>query len=55
MEIEQSLDKLEQRVDLLNPYRNMVLEEVAQEILKMEAFGQDTIDSFVIYIRGMKK
>jgi hypothetical protein len=35
--------------------RNKVLEEVAREIQKMTAFGPDTIDSFTIYIRGMKK
>lgn len=35
--------------------RNKVLEEVAREIQKMAAFGPDTIDSFTIYIRGMKK
>lgn len=34
--------------------RNAVLEEVAREIQKMTAFGQDTIDSFTIYIRSMK-
>ena len=35
--------------------RNAVLEEVAKEIQKMTAFGPDTIDSFTIYIRSMKK
>jgi hypothetical protein len=35
--------------------RNKVLEEVAAEIQKMTAFGQDTIDSFSVYIRSMKK
>lgn len=35
--------------------RNEVLEEVAKEIEKMTAFGQDTIDSFTVYIRSMKK
>ena len=39
----------------LNPYRNMVLEEVAQAIEKMTGFGQDTIASFCIFIREMKK
>jgi hypothetical protein len=31
-----------------------VIEEVAQAILKMEGFGQDTLNSFAIYIRGLK-
>jgi hypothetical protein len=35
--------------------RNDVIEEVAQHIEKLKSFGQDTIDSFVIYIREMKK
>jgi len=34
--------------------RNQVLEEVAKEIQKMTAFGQDTLDSFSVYIRSMK-
>jgi hypothetical protein len=39
----------------LNPYRAQVIEEVAQHIEKMQGFGQDTISSFAIYIRGLKK
>jgi uncharacterized protein (UPF0128 family) len=35
--------------------RNLVIEEVAQRIEKLTGFGQDTISSFAIYIRGMKK
>ncbi len=35
--------------------RNEVLEEVAKEIEKMTAFGQDTIASFTVYIRNMKR
>lgn len=38
----------------LNPYRDQVIEEVVQAILKMENFGQDTVDSFAIYIRSLK-
>ena len=30
-------------------------DEIAQAIMKMESFGQDTLDSLAIYIRGMKK
>ena len=39
----------------LNPYRDQVIEEVAQRIEKMTGFGQDTIQSFATYIREMKK
>ena len=35
--------------------RNQVIEEVAQHIEKLTGFGQDTISSFAIYIRGMKR
>jgi hypothetical protein len=34
--------------------RSQVIEEVAQHIEKMQGFGQDTINSFAIYIRGLK-
>ena len=45
------LDTLEQ----LNNTRNDTLEEVAKEIEKMTVFGKDTIDSFTVVIRSMKK
>jgi hypothetical protein len=35
--------------------RNGVIEEVAREIEKMKIFGNDTISSFAIYIREMKR
>jgi len=35
--------------------RNDILEEVAVEIEKMKCFGNDTLSSFAIYIRAMKK
>jgi len=35
--------------------RNETLEEVAKEIEKMTAFGNDTIASFAVYIRSMKR
>jgi hypothetical protein len=38
----------------LNPYRAQVIEEVAQHIEKMQGFGQDTLNSFAIFIRGLK-
>ena len=45
------LDTLEQ----LNNIRNDTLEEVAKESEKMTVFGKDTIDSFTVVIRSMKK
>ena len=38
----------------LNPYLAQVIEEIAQHVEKMTGFGQDTINSFAIYIRSMK-
>jgi len=35
--------------------RNQAIEEVAQEIEKFKGFGEDTISSFTVYIRSMKK
>jgi hypothetical protein len=35
--------------------RNSVLEETAEAIEKMRGFGGDTISSFAIFIRGMKR
>jgi len=35
--------------------RNDTIEEVARHIEKMTGFGQDTISSLAIYIRGLKK
>ena len=37
-----------------NPYRNIVIEEIAQEVEKLTGFGKDTIDSLTVYIREMK-
>ena len=38
-----------------SPFRNDVLEEVAQAVEKMHGFGHDTISSFAMYIRAMKR
>jgi hypothetical protein len=35
--------------------RNATIEEIAQHIEKLTGFGQDTVSSLAIYIRGMKK
>ena len=35
--------------------RNETLEEVARDIEKMTVFGRDTIDSFTVFIRSMKR
>lgn len=43
------------RIDPPQPTRNEVLEEVAKEIERFTAFGPDTIASFAVYIRSMKR
>ena len=56
-EIEQQAKQRKEAVKAnvsLNPYRAQVIEEVAQHIEKMTGFGQDTVNSFAIYIRGLK-
>ena len=57
MELSQTESKslLTSTCEILDKHRNQVIEEVAREIEKMTGFGQDTISSFAIYIREMKK
>jgi hypothetical protein len=43
------------RNEVTERIRNMVLEEVAKEIEKMKVFGPDTISSFTVHIRNMKR
>ena len=44
----------------MDPYatmiRNRTIEEVAEALMRFEGpFGRDTVESFAIYVRGMKK
>ena len=41
--------------EVYDELRNDILEEVAIEIEKMKVFGNDTLSSFGVHIRGMKK
>jgi hypothetical protein len=47
--------QLENNLYVSPSQRNLVLEEVAKEIEKMKAFGPDTISSFTVVIRNMKR
>ena len=49
------LQKPKTQQQFYDELRNNVIEEVAKEIEKMKVFGNDTLSSFAIYIRGMKK
>jgi len=55
--VKQQLRDAEDAFDAQYPIwkRNQVIEEVAQHVEKLTGFGQDTISSFAIYIRGMKR
>jgi hypothetical protein len=41
--------------EVYDELRNDILEHVVLEIQKMKGFGKDTLDSFGIFIRQMKK
>jgi len=41
--------------EVYDKLRNDIIEEVAVEIEKMQGFGKDTLSSFGIFIRGLKK
>jgi hypothetical protein len=48
-------DEMEQLLEERKTTRNDTIEEVAAEIEKMKAFGPDTLGSFAVVIRGMKR
>lgn len=49
------IEEYKTQQEVYDELRNDILEEVAKEIEKMKVFGNDTLSSFAIYIRGMKK
>ena len=53
--LELQMAEIKQRLAELPNTRNEAIEEVAVAIERMHCFGPDTINSFVIYIRGMKQ
>lgn len=52
---EESMSEWKTQQQVYDELRNDILEEVAVEIEKMKCFGKDTLDSFGIFIRGMKR
>jgi hypothetical protein len=52
---EESMSEWKTQQQVYDELRNDILEEVAVEIEKMHGFGNDTLSSFGIFIRGMKK
>jgi hypothetical protein len=53
--LEEQMAEIKQRLAELHGSRNDTLEEVAQAIERMHCFGHDTIASFAIHIREMKR
>ncbi len=53
--IRRQMEPAKTQQEVYDELRNDILEQVAQDIEKFKGFGQDTISSFAIYIRGMKK
>jgi hypothetical protein len=49
------IEEYKTQQEVYDELRNDILEEVAIEIEKMKVFGNDTLSSFGVYIRGMKK
>jgi len=49
------IEEYKTQQEVYDELRNDILEEVAVEIEKMQGFGKDTLDSFGIFIRQMKK
>jgi len=52
---EESMPEYKTQQQVYDELRNDILEQVAVEIEKMQGFGKDTLSSFSIFIRGMKK
>ncbi len=49
------IEEYKTQQEVYDELRNDILEQVVLEIEKMQGFGKDTLDSFGIFIRGMKK
>ena len=49
------IEEYKTQQEVYDELRNDILEEVAIEIEKMKVFGNDTLSSFGVHIRGMKR
>ena len=52
---EESMSEYKTQQQVYDELRNDILEQVAVEIEKMQGLGKDTLSSFGIFIRGMKR
>ena len=55
MNRKRQVEEYKTQQEVYDELRNDILEEVAVEIERMQVFGKDTLSSFGIYIRGMKR
>jgi len=55
MNRKRQIDEYKTQQEVYDELRNDIIEEVAVEIERMQVFGKDTLSSFGIYIRGMKR
>jgi hypothetical protein len=55
MNRKRQIDEYKTQQEVYDELRNDIIEEVAVEIERMQGFGKDTLSSFGIYIRGMKR
>jgi len=55
MNRKRQVEEYKTQQEVYDELRNDILEEVAIEIERMQVFGKDTLSSFGIFIRGMKR
>ena len=55
MNRKRQIEEYKTQQEVYDELRNDIIEEVAVEIERMQVFGKDTLSSFGIYIRGMKR
>ena len=55
MNRKRQVEEYKTQQEVYDELRNDIIEEVAVEIERMQVFGKDTLSSFGVYIRGMKR
>jgi len=55
MNRKRQVEEYKTQQEVYDEIRNDIIEEVAVEIERMQVFGKDTLSSFGIFIRGMKR
>jgi hypothetical protein len=55
MNRKRQVEEYKTQQEVYDELRNDIIEEVAVEIERMQVFGKDTLSSFGICIRGMKR